>query len=173
MYCKQCGVKLDEEDYVYMDYCESCFEKYGKEELKEEEEKIAKIPLRVNIDNEYVHNSNCITGYSSNKGEKQQEEIEETGRNVKNKNTIIQCPFCSSKDYQIVNDNSTGYFWWGLLIAIILFVIGNFTIRMIAGIIVISVILTAIINKANSDTLVVRCKKCNQKYKISRQDLKK
>lgn len=32
--CKTCGKDLKEEDYVFMGYCEQCFEKYEKEEIE-------------------------------------------------------------------------------------------------------------------------------------------
>lgn len=150
MNCKNCNTKLNEEDYIFMGYCENCFEQYGEMEAEE-------------------NSKNSTSDYTlliSNSEKKENKQYQ------KSKKRKIECPFCHSREYQIMNDNSLSYVPWGFLISIILFVIGNFTIRMIAGIISISVILTYVINKANSNTLVVRCKKCNQKYKINRQDLK-
>ena len=31
--CKKCGKDLKEDDYVFMGFCEQCFEKYEKEKL--------------------------------------------------------------------------------------------------------------------------------------------
>ena len=148
MNCKKCNKALKEEDYIFMGYCANCFKEYGEMEV-EENSKNSKVDYTL-LNCNKVENKQCP------KGQKRK----------------IECPFCHSKDYQIMNDNSLGYMAWGFLISIILFVVGNFTIRMIASIILISVILTYVINKVNSNTLVVRCKKCNEKYKIDKQDLK-
>lgn len=89
----------------------------------------------------------------------------------------MKCPYCNSEDYEIMYINENKNALWGILVAFILFVIGTttgiFPLFMIGILLFIACILTIIINKCNSGTLKVRCTKCNQKYKISKGELKK
>lgn len=87
---------------------------------------------------------------------------------------IVKCPFCNSSDYKIANDNSIGGYLFGIIIAIILFITGIFPLMMIGGIIVASVIFSYItITGINKTTIVARCNKCNQVYKIKKEELRK
>lgn len=63
--CKKCGKDLKEDDYVFMGFCEQCFEKYEKEKL-EKSNKQDSIPYNIaTIEPQYLKNEE--KGYTDNK----------------------------------------------------------------------------------------------------------
>ncbi len=83
--CKKCGTDIKEEDYVFMGYCEECFNKYGNSEVEKQYKDSPKIDINYFMDKV---NKEKLKTYKE-KTENYKENVKKALRKSNNKISIV------------------------------------------------------------------------------------